>query len=147
MAESNPPDDCRDGCNVQVSLRHFRAARISAPMMRPPQITSRLFVLMTADYSAAVIFTQSTRSRETRQGPPQNLGQPVASLLPERTDTDGIALSRRNLSSGKSLIDAGYRPERASKWFSVHHTITPRRHRSREMKTPGMCHAKVWIEN
>jgi hypothetical protein len=80
-------------------------------------------------------------------GPPQNLGQPVTSLLPERTDTDGIALSRRNLSSGKSLIDAGYRPERASKWFSVHHTITPRRHRSREMKTPGMCHAKVWIEN
>jgi hypothetical protein len=42
-------------------------ARICAPMIRPPQITSRDLVLMAAHYSAAIIFTQSTRSRETRQ--------------------------------------------------------------------------------
>jgi hypothetical protein len=41
-------------------------AWMSAPMIWPPQITSRDLVLM-AHYSAAVIFTQSTRPRETRQ--------------------------------------------------------------------------------
>src|SRR5215207_6480067 len=39
-------------------------ARISAPMIWPPQITSRDFVLMTGHYSAAASDSQSTRASE-----------------------------------------------------------------------------------
>jgi hypothetical protein len=42
-------------------------ARIWAPMIRPPQIASRLFVLMRAHYSAADVFQQSTTCSEAWQ--------------------------------------------------------------------------------
>ena len=69
-------------------------------MMRLPQITSRLFVLMTADYSADVMSTQFTSSREARQVP-TNSTYHCAS--PKRPDTMAAQYPIRNLRSSKGL--------------------------------------------
>src|SRR5829696_5974898 len=50
-------------------------ARISAPMIWPPQITSRDFVLMPGHYSAAASDSQSTRASEVPATATLLLGQ------------------------------------------------------------------------